>query len=123
MRRKLNDRLRSQGGETIAEVLISLLIAVLALMMLAMMISSTVSMVTRSKDRMDEYYSENEELELQNNPSSDEPITITIKTAASSTITVEETPNVVLYENTAFNKSVYAYRIVKEDNNGGNSND
>ena len=58
-------RLSSESGESIAEVLIALLIAAVALMMLASMISSTVSIVNKSKTKMDEYYQNNAVLELQ----------------------------------------------------------
>ncbi len=115
---KIKERITSQAGETIAEVLISLLIATVALMMLAMMISSTVSMVTRSKDRMDEYYSGNADLELQE-PSSSRSITITIETSGSAGTTVKETPNVALYENTTLNNPVYAYQIKRNESGNG----
>ena len=115
MRNNIKKRLHSRAGETIAEVLISLLIAVVALMMLAMMISSTVSMVTTSKNKMEEYYGENgiPKLELQTAPSDSMTITIKIDGIA----TPIETPNVSLYKSDVFNKPVYAYQSA--DNSGG----
>ena len=119
MRKNIKKRLHSQAGETIAEVLISLLIAVVALMMLAMMISSTVSMVTTSKNKMEEYYGEESGipiLELQTGSS--DPTTITIKMGKMDGIaTPIETPSVNLYISSVFNNPVYAYQSA--DNSGG----
>ena len=105
MKTKLKKRLRSQAGETIAEVLIALLISVLALTMLAMMISSTVGLVNRSKEKMNEYYDQNAVLEMQT-----EPVGTVAVTIADSAGRVNVTmPSVNLFENTVFNKTVYAY--------------
>ncbi|MBR2528032.1 MAG: hypothetical protein IKE58_06155 [Blautia sp.] len=57
MKKKLN----SQAGETIAETLISLLIAALALVMLAAAMSTSSGIIVRSREKLDEYYSANEE--------------------------------------------------------------
>ena len=106
MKTRLMKRLRSESGESIAEVLVALLIAAVALMMLAAMISSTVSIVNKSKTKMDEYYQNNAILELQTSPTATSILTI-------ESSTVQETPTVELYENGTFNKKVYAYQIVK----------
>lgn len=113
---RIKEKIASQAGETIAEVLISLLIATVALMMLAMMISSTVSMVTTSKNKMEEYYGTEKGvpiLELQD--TSSDRTTINIK-KEGSTVPIE-TQTVYIYENTAFNKSVYAYQIIPASSN------
>lgn len=108
MKRRVLQRLQSKAGESIAEVLVALLIAAVALMMLASMISSTVSIVNKSKIKMDDYYTNNTVLELQTAPK--ETVSITI---GSSDGAVSETPTVELYENETFNKKVYAYQITK----------
>ena len=108
MKTRLMKRLRSESGESIAEVLVALLIAAVALMMLASMISSTVSIVNKSKTKMDEYYQKNAILELQTSPTATPSLTI-----QNESSTVQETPTVELYENGTFNKKVYAYQIVK----------
>ncbi len=108
MKKRLQKRLRSESGESIAEVLVALLIAAVALMMLASMISSTVSIVNKSKTKMDEYYQKNAILELQATPTATPSLTI-----QNESSTVQETPTVELYENGTFNKKVYAYQIVK----------
>ena len=77
--------MKSQAGETIAEVLIALLISTLALTMLAAMISSSSSMIQKSSHILEEYY--------ENSPrtSSDGSVTIT------------------------FNSKKYKYENVKKD--------
>ena len=85
MKTRLMKRLRSESGESIAEVLVALLIAAVALMMLAAMISSTVSIVNKSKTKMDEYYQNNAILELQTSPTATPILTI-------ESSTVQETP-------------------------------
>ncbi len=106
---KLMKRLRSQAGESIAEVLIATLIAALALMMLAVMISSTVKQVNTSKAAMEAYYAKNAALEQQTTGSSTVEITIKSTSQTGSEITMN-VGDVKLYENTAFNNHVYAYQ-------------
>lgn len=110
---RLKKRLKSESGESIAEVLVALLIAAIALMMLATMISSTVSIVNKSKIKMDEYYNNNIVLELQSNPKETPTLTIQSDPSTPSAERVQETPTVELYENATFKKKVYAYQIVK----------
>ena len=99
-------KLKSKTGETIAEVLIALLISSLALVMLAGMISATQSTIAKSKNKLEEYYQKNEELETYTGQSKRETIKIS-GTAAGVTITVE----VDEYLNSEFgdSRSVYAY--------------
>jgi len=100
-------KLKSQAGETIAEVLVALLISSVALIMLASMISSTNSMVTKSKNTMKDYYDANENLEkLQG---SNDPITITISGKnGTETITIS-VDGVPCFKNGVLGKPVYAY--------------
>lgn len=58
-------RLRSRGGDSIAEVLVALLISAVALVMLASMISASASLIERSKATMAQYYAVNNALTLQ----------------------------------------------------------
>lgn len=53
-------KLPSQNGETIAETLAALLIAALALVMLAGAITTSSSLVSRSREKIGDYYSANE---------------------------------------------------------------
>lgn len=105
MKTKQKKRLRSQAGETIAEVLIALLISVLALTMLAMMISSTVGLVNASKEKMNDYYTGNAVLEMQTASAG----TVEVKIEAEDRKVNITMPSVNLFENTVFNKTVYAY--------------
>ena len=50
------EKLRSERGDSLAEVLIALLISAVALVMLATMISTSSSMTRESKKTMDKYY-------------------------------------------------------------------
>lgn len=59
MIKKLKSRLRSQKGESIAEVLVAVLLSAVALTMLATMISATSKMVIRSKTLTKEYVKQN----------------------------------------------------------------
>ena len=76
MKNELKKKIRSQAGESLAEVLIAVLIIAVSAMLLASMISSTLSMVTRSEAAYEEYYQENVNLETFN---SSDPSTVTIK--------------------------------------------
>lgn len=58
---KLKNKLNSQTGESIAETLVSLLIAALAILMLGGAMNAASGVVTRSRDKLDVYYSANEE--------------------------------------------------------------
>ena len=59
MMKKMKSRLRSQKGESIAEVLIAVLLSAVALTMLASMISATSKMVIRSRNLTKEYVQQN----------------------------------------------------------------
>ena len=109
---KLMQRLRSQAGESITEVLVAVLIAALSLTMLALMISSTVSMVNTGKTKMNEYYTGSEVLEIQ--PAAGSSVTVTIKSPDDADSKVTETvSDVKLYENDVLSNTVYAYGKAK----------
>ena len=55
MAEKLKKRLRSQAGETIAEVLVALLISVVGLVLLASMIISSTGLVAKTKAAYDRF--------------------------------------------------------------------
>lgn len=59
---KIRKRLKSNAGETIAEVLIALLIAALALTMLASVISASTRIISQSKAKLADYYAANNQL-------------------------------------------------------------
>ena len=115
-KRRFVEKLKSQVGESIAEVLIALLISSLALVMLASMISSTTSMVSTGKSAMKEYYACNEDLEkltkTEEKTTKTEGVSITIKPASAGTPTnpsVEIKKTVTVYGNECLGKPVYSY--------------
>ena len=59
--KEMKRKLKSQSGESIGETLIALLIAALALVMLAGAISSSSGTIQKSKKKLNDYYSANEE--------------------------------------------------------------
>lgn len=65
LRAKTLAKLSGRSGETLAEVLIALLIAALAMTMLAAAISSSAKMITKSKQKMEQYYSESDRMAEQ----------------------------------------------------------
>ena len=60
LKARIAAKLKGNGGESLAEVLISLLIAALAMTMLAYAISSTSRIITKSKEKMEKYYQAND---------------------------------------------------------------
>ena len=74
LKNKIRKKLKSEAGESIAEVLISLLIAALALTMLASVISSSASIITNSKKKLSDYYAANEELSAEKQAAKDSKI-------------------------------------------------
>lgn len=106
--RKIRSKLRNNLGESISETLVALLISALALTLLASMISSTLRMVTQSRTKMAEYYSENNAIAA----SSASP------TPGQAAFTVDDSDNLALanedinlYINESFSsKKVIAYQ-------------
>ena len=78
---KLKKKLKSQTGETISETLVGVLISSMALVMLAAAITSSLSAITRSKNKLDDYYKANEApdgvVRMSGSPSGTGTITIT----------------------------------------------
>ena len=99
----------SQAGESISETLISLLVAALALVMLAGAIASSSNVITKSKDKMNSYYSANEASDgvvKMTGGTSTGGINISDTTSAIST----QSYNVYYYKNDTFsNNPVVAY--------------
>ena len=59
---RMRAKLRSRAGESISETMVSVLIAALALVMLAGAVSTASHVITDSKDKLDDYYAENEKI-------------------------------------------------------------
>ena len=63
---KVNNKLRRNAGESLAETLVALLISALAIVMLAGAIATATRLVTSSKNKLKTYYSNNEKLAKMN---------------------------------------------------------
>lgn len=115
-------KIRNRAGETIAETLIALLIAALALVMLAAAISTVSGIITRSSDKIDKYYDENENLVKG---SGDSGGSMTLETSGSaSTPGLSATISVHYGSNNVLNSSspVIAFDAgEKTTSSGGNS--
>ncbi len=57
---KVFKKLKNNSGESLAETLISLLIAAVALVMLAATIAASAGIISKSRNKLNDYYSENE---------------------------------------------------------------
>ena len=92
----VSDKLKSQAGETLSEVLIALLISALALTILANMISASTRMVMNSRERLEEYYA------AEGTPSAGKTATIACGDDSFDF-------SVTVYTNSLGNKDVYSY--------------
>ena len=113
---RIMKKIKSQAGETIAEVLVALLISSVALVMLAGMIASTTNLVTRSKSKMEAYYAANEKLEKQNET---EVPKLTIQILSTDNTVKVEVINIPGFKNEVLGKPVYAYGKTPIVNTGG----
>ena len=113
---RIMKKIKSQAGETIAEVLIALLISSVALVMLAGMIASTTNLVTRSKSKMEAYYAANEKLEKQNET---EGQSLTIQILSTDNTVSVEVINIPGFRNEVLGKPVYAYGSTPVSSVGG----
>ncbi len=101
--RKMVKKLNSRSGESITETLVALLISALALVMLAGAITAAGRVVTSSKDKLDDYYLENEKVVEVNT----DAVTLTdgVKiTDASGTVT-EHSYSIKYYKNAEFTRN------------------
>ena len=105
-RRKITKR-RAQAGETIAETLVALLISALALTMLAGSITSSAKLVQKSRDKLDAYYTSNEEDGVITMKSGGSAGTVTIKeeTTDVSNKLSDQTIGITYYINDEFTKT------------------
>ena len=114
MKNKFLKKLKSNHGESIAEVLVALLISSLALVMLASMISTTASLTLRSKDRMTDYYKANtilEDMEKESEDTSASAVTdLDLKISNNGNLEISlPSDKLTCYKNQQLGKAVYAY--------------
>lgn len=111
--RAMKNKILSQAGESIGETLVALLIAALALVMLAGAMSSSSGVILKSRDKLDDYYTANEEdngvIKMTSGGSTAEKrITITDTTGNISL----QSYKVSYYKNDEFGKkTVVAYKL------------
>ena len=99
-------KLRSRVGETLTETLVALLISSLALLMLAGAVTSATRVVTRSKDKMNEYYAA--DAGLANRTAAGRTLNVELKDNADTSMSL--TFQARSYENAAFpSRPVIAY--------------
>ncbi len=88
--KKIRAKLKSRKGDSIAEVLVALLIAGVALVLLASMITSSTNIISRSRERMETYYADNNALAAQSGGGGE--ATVTVKNGDSTLETFTVTP-------------------------------
>lgn len=108
-RDKIKEKLKSHGGESIAETLVALLISALALVMLAGAITSASNMIRAERKKMEDYYVANEAANGVVKMGSGTDGTITL---VDSTSAISHSPYPVTYfKNDKFgNLTVVAYK-------------
>ena len=79
LQQRMKKKIKSNMGDSIAEVLIALLIAAVALVMLASMINASANMITRSATFMNNYYSTSNTLNTKTGATSSDAPTKGIK--------------------------------------------
>ena len=100
-------KLRSRAGESLSETLVALLISSLALVMLAGAVTAATRVVTRSKDKMTEYYAA--DADLATRAEADGSLTLTLTDTADPLLALPDI-NASYYENDAFpSRPVIAY--------------
>ncbi len=87
------NKLKSTSGESIAETLVAVLIAAFALLMLAGSVNTSSNLITQSQSKLEEYYSENNDLVMKKIDSGRKVTTgqavITVKTEGTTTYVSE----------------------------------
>lgn len=121
MMEKLKQKLHSQAGESIGETLVSLLIAALALVMLAGAISASSGVILKSRDKLEKYYTANEQVSgvvkmTSGGSAVNDGITIEDNTRVIS----KQSYKVTYYANDEFgSKTVVAYDYSPDSAGGG----
>jgi len=106
-------KIRSQSGESIAEVLVSLLIAALAMLLLAGMINASSNLISKSRSKMQEYYEANNAIVQQSSSGTTGSATLTEVDSEGNTVSdgVSQSIDVTYFENDTFtNKPVITYK-------------
>ena len=121
MMEKLKQNLHSQAGESIGETLVSLLIAALALVMLAGAISASSGVIMKSRDKLNDYYSANEEASgVVKMTSGGSTVTDGITIEDNAGVISKQSYSVTYYKNNEFDgRTVVAYDYSPDSAGGG----
>ena len=120
IKRKVNNKLKSKAGESIAETLVALLISALALVMLAGAVTASANIIMLSREKLGRYYDANEYVaKLSGVIPSDKSDDVGKTDSGSVTLTMGEGDDaksvtynsLTIYENKVFSKNpVKAYK-------------
>ncbi len=116
MERVIN-KIRNCSGETIGETLVALLIGALALTMLAGAVASGARIIIRSREKMTEYYSNNNKITTEDTSVATGPLTVSLK-EGSNTVYLKEDKNdvtVLSYTNSTFERN----HVISYSSTGG----
>ena len=113
MKNQLKRKLRSHSGETFAETLVALLVAALALTMLAGAMAASSTLVSKSREKLDRYYSAEEEALNAESSDTGNPVgkegSISIRESSG---TLNLTYDIIYYMNDEFSQNpVISYKI------------
>ena len=112
--RGMFNRIRSSSGETIGETLVALLIGSLALAMLAGAIASGARIIIRSREKMADYYSNNNKITMEDTSVSSGQLDVSFKEESDTVYLVESQNNIIAssYTNSTFEGTdVISYSI------------
>ena len=122
MVKKIRDKLNSSRGETISETLVALLISSMALVMLAGAITSASNVVERSRKKLDEYYSANENNGVTNMSKAEKSGTAKLTDKSGGETLPSQTYSITYYENTEFSRTHVISYTCKETTAAGSGN-
>ena len=110
--KQATQKLKRKAGESITETLVALLIAALALVMLAVAVTTSADLVVTSRNKLDAYYTANEQadgvVKMQSGADAEPGITITPEDGAFT----QPNSAVTWFVNDAFGRTpVVGYRI------------
>ena len=107
---RVNNKIRSNSGESLTETLVALLIAALAVAMLAGAVAAASHMVLSTRDKLDKYYDANDKIVQMSNGGTDAIVKIVDKSGETSSTVAKS--DVLYYRNDVFEKNpVVAYKI------------
>lgn len=102
-------KIRSERGESLAEVLFAMLFSALALVLLASMITASTRIISASRDRMNSYYAQNAALSGQSIGGDENVTTGTANVAISEDLLSQDESVTVSYR--SIDAGITSYRL------------